>query len=121
MLKPPGTWRKRFRGQLKTWVTTLKEDVEPLCGLRIFRCARWRKDWENVSREVAQNRHVWTTSIKSIGDLPRMNVIRAKPEPWFLILPRKCQRFNPNRCIVLGKWADARHATNATESELEVH
>ncbi len=27
---PPGTWRRRAGGQLKTWVTTIKADLEPL-------------------------------------------------------------------------------------------
>ncbi len=29
---PPRTWRSRARGQLKTWATTIKADLEPLSG-----------------------------------------------------------------------------------------
>ncbi len=31
---PPRTWRRRTGGQLKTWATTIKADLEPLSGSR---------------------------------------------------------------------------------------
>ncbi len=31
---PPRTWRRRTGGQLKTWVTTTKADLEPISGPR---------------------------------------------------------------------------------------
>ncbi len=60
-------------GQLKTWVTTtLKADLEPLSGPRVFGCGRWRKDWVKDSSELAQDRRAWGASIRdvvnSIGD-----------------------------------------------------
>ncbi len=33
---PPRVWRRRTRGQLKTWATTIKSDLEPLSGPRVF-------------------------------------------------------------------------------------
>ncbi len=53
---PPRTWRRRTGGQLKTWATTIKADLEPISGPRVFGHARWRKDWVKVSSELAQDR-----------------------------------------------------------------
>ncbi len=33
---PPRTWRRRAGGQLKTWATTIKADLEPISGPRVF-------------------------------------------------------------------------------------
>ncbi len=60
------------KGQLKTWETTVKADLEPLFGPRVFSHTRWRKDWVKVSSELAQNRRAWSASVRdvvnSIGD-----------------------------------------------------
>ncbi len=32
----PRTWRRQTGGQLKTWATTLKVDLKPLSGPRVF-------------------------------------------------------------------------------------
>ncbi len=40
----PRTWRKRSGGQLKTWAVTIKADLEPLPGPRVFGYPQWRKD-----------------------------------------------------------------------------
>ncbi len=49
----PRTWRIRAGGQLRTWTTTIKADLEPISGPRVFGHARWRKDWVKVSSELA--------------------------------------------------------------------
>ncbi len=46
---PPRTWRRRAGGQLKTWATTFKADLEPIAEPRVFGHARWMK----VSSELA--------------------------------------------------------------------
>ncbi len=46
---PPRTWRRQAGGQLKTWATTIKADLEPISLPRIFGHARWRKDWVNLA------------------------------------------------------------------------
>ncbi len=63
---PPRTWRRRTGGQLKTWATTTKADLEPNSGPRVFRHARWRKDWVKVSSEVAQDRRAWNASVRDV-------------------------------------------------------
>ncbi len=64
---PPRTWRRQAGGQLKTWATTVKADLEP-----IFGHARWRKDWVKVSSELVQDRRAWSASVlhvvNAIGD-----------------------------------------------------
>ncbi len=69
---PPRTWHRRTGGQLKTWATTTKADLEPISGPRVFGHARWRKDWVKVSSELAQDRRTLGASardvVNSIGD-----------------------------------------------------
>ncbi len=69
---PPRTWRRRTGGQLKTWATKIKADLGPISGPRAFGYARWRKDWMDVSSELAQGRQAWSASVRdvvnSIGD-----------------------------------------------------
>ncbi len=65
---PPHTWRRRARGQLKTWATTIKADLEPICGLRVFSHARWRNDWVKVSSELAQDRRAWSASVRDVAN-----------------------------------------------------
>ncbi len=56
----PRTWRRRTGGQLKMWATTIKADLEPISGPRVFGYARWRKDWVKVSSELAHDRRAWS-------------------------------------------------------------
>ncbi len=63
---PPRTWHRRAGGQLTTWATTIKDDLEPLSGPRVFGRARWRKDWVKVSSEFAQDRRDWNASIRDV-------------------------------------------------------
>ncbi len=41
---PPAHWRKKCGGQLKTWMTTLKEDLARLSGPDVFGLRRWNRD-----------------------------------------------------------------------------
>ncbi len=69
---PPRMWCRRTGGQLKTWATTIKADLELLSGPRVFGHTQWRKDWAKASSELAQDRRAWSTSVRgvinSIGD-----------------------------------------------------
>ncbi len=38
----PRTWRRRAGGQLKTWASTIKADLEPISAPQVFGHARWR-------------------------------------------------------------------------------
>ncbi len=59
---PPRTWRRRAGGQLKTWATTIKADLEP----GVFGHARWRKDWAKVFSELAQDRRAGSASVRDV-------------------------------------------------------
>ncbi len=48
---PRRMWRTRAGGQLKTWATTIKADLEPISRPQIFGHTRWRKDWVKMSSE----------------------------------------------------------------------
>ncbi len=63
---PPRTWRRRAGGQLKTWATTTKADLEPISGPRVFGHARWRKVWVKVSSELAQDHRAWSASVRDV-------------------------------------------------------
>ncbi len=63
---PPRTWRRRAGGQLKTWATTIKADLEPISRPRVFGHARWRKDWVKVSSELGQDRRAWSASVRDV-------------------------------------------------------
>ncbi len=63
---PPRTWCWRAGGQLKTWATTIKSDLEPISGPRVFGHARWRQDWVKVSSELAQDRRDWSGSVRDV-------------------------------------------------------
>ncbi len=62
----PRTWRSRTRGQLKAWETTIKADVEPIPGPRVFSHARRRKHWVKVSSELAQDRRTCSASVRDV-------------------------------------------------------
>ncbi len=49
---PPRTWQRGIWGQLKTWVTTIKADLKPLSGPRVFGYAQWWKSLVGSHRAV---------------------------------------------------------------------
>ncbi len=63
---PPRTWSRRAGCQLKTWATTIKANLESISGSRVFGHARWRKDWVKESSELAQDRRVWSSSVRGV-------------------------------------------------------
>ena len=59
----PG-WRCRSGGQLKTWIATVKEDLEPL-GLRsVYGIRRWERDWISICHDLASDRRAWAAIIR---------------------------------------------------------
>ncbi len=62
LLTPPRTWHRRTGGQLKT----IKADLEPISGPRVFGQARWRKDWVKMSSVLAQDRRAWSASVRDV-------------------------------------------------------
>ncbi len=52
---------------MKTWAIKIKANLESLSGPRVFVHARWRKNWVNVSSELAQDRRYVVNSIGDAG------------------------------------------------------
>ena len=50
--EPPATWRMRRGGQLKTWATTVKEDLALLSGPAVVGLKQWKKQWFAISAEL---------------------------------------------------------------------
>ncbi len=48
------------------WAPTTKADLEPLSGARVFGYVWWRKDWEEVSSELKQDRLAWGVSVRDV-------------------------------------------------------
>ncbi|VDL98540.1 unnamed protein product [Schistocephalus solidus] len=64
-LNPLPNWRRR-RSQLKTWLDTVRQDMEVVLGPSIFGVRRWRREWIEMSRSAATDRHAWRSTIRDI-------------------------------------------------------
>ncbi len=60
----PRTWRRRTGGQLKTWATTLKEDLVWLIGPAVVGIRRWDKEWASLAMDLAQDRRAWSAAVR---------------------------------------------------------
>ncbi len=60
----PRTWRKRTGGQLKTWATSLKEDLVRLIRPALVGIRRWNKEWAWLAVDLAQNRRAWLAAVR---------------------------------------------------------
>ena len=48
-------WRKRVARQLKTWASTIKDDLAVLSGPQVVGLRRWSRDWLAISCDLAQD------------------------------------------------------------------
>ena len=62
--EPPAHWRKKRGGQLKTWLSTLKEDLARLSGPDVFGLRRWNRDWMTIGIDWAQDRRAWAAAVR---------------------------------------------------------
>ena len=61
-------WRCRTGGQMKTWLSTVKQDIDRL-GLRnVYGVRRWEKNWVAICAELAADRTAWSASIRDIHE-----------------------------------------------------
>lgn len=67
--RPLPGWRKRAGGQLKTWATTLKEDLEPISGPNVVGLRRWKRDWAEIGVELAQDRRSWAAAERDASNV----------------------------------------------------
>lgn len=60
-------WCRRRGGQTKTWLATVKQDVEGL-GLRVvYGTRRWEQTWVVLCSELATDRRTWAAAIRDIS------------------------------------------------------
>ncbi len=60
----PRTWHRPNGEQLKTWATTLKEDLVRLIRPAAVRIRRWNKEWASLAMDLAQDRHAWSAAVR---------------------------------------------------------
>ncbi|BHF76926.1 hypothetical protein SprV_0502002700 [Sparganum proliferum] len=71
-------WRRRRGGQFKTWLDTVRQDMEVVLGPSVFGLRRWRREWVELSRSAAADRHAWR------GRFPELTVSLLNSELEFI-------------------------------------
>ena len=56
-------WRKRVGRQLKTWASTIKDD---LAGPQVVGLRRWNRDWLAISSDLVQDWRTWATMVPDV-------------------------------------------------------
>nr|VZI39330.1 unnamed protein product [Spirometra erinaceieuropaei] len=59
-------WRHRRGGQFQTWLDTVRHDMEVVLGPSVFGLCRWRREWVELSRSAAADRHAWRGTVRDI-------------------------------------------------------
>ena len=60
-------WKGRLGGQLKTWLATIKEDVDRLGLQNVYGVRRWKKEWIDLCSDLAGDRVMWRAAIRDIN------------------------------------------------------
>ena len=64
--EPGPGWRRRRGGQRKTWLATVKTDMDGL-GLRVvYGTRRWERDWITICAELASDRRAWSGTMRDL-------------------------------------------------------
>jgi hypothetical protein len=66
--KPCPGWRCRRGGQLKTWLDTIKSDIECLGLQSVYGLRNWSQNWINICETMATNRRAWAGAIRDIHE-----------------------------------------------------
>ena len=66
VLLPPSlpNWRKRIGGQLRTWASTIKDDLAALSGPQVVGLRRYYRDWLAISCDLAQDQRTWAAMVR---------------------------------------------------------
>nr|VZH92214.1 unnamed protein product [Spirometra erinaceieuropaei] len=59
-------WRRRRGSQFKTWLDAVRQDMEVVLGPSIFGLRRWRREWIELSRSAAADRHAWRDTFRDL-------------------------------------------------------
>ena len=61
-------WRCRSGGQTKTWLTTIKNDVDLLGLQNVYGIRRWSKNWVTICADLAADRTAWRAAIRDVHE-----------------------------------------------------
>ena len=61
-------WRARLGGQLKTWLCSVKEDVDHMRLQVVHGTRRWNRHWITICSDLATDRKAWKASIRDIQE-----------------------------------------------------
>jgi len=64
--KPCRVWKARRGGQYKTWIATVKSDVDKLDLVTVYGICRWNRDWIQLCEDMAADRTAWKATINTI-------------------------------------------------------
>ena len=56
-------WRKHIGGQLKTWASTIKNDLAALSGPQVVGLWWWNRNWLAISCHLAQDQWTWAAIV----------------------------------------------------------
>nr|CAH8840565.1 unnamed protein product [Trichobilharzia regenti] len=65
---PLPSWRCRRGGQLKTWLGTVKADMECLGLQTVYGLRLWNKNWITLSQNLASDRRAWAAMIRDVHE-----------------------------------------------------
>ncbi|MES9976207.1 MAG: reverse transcriptase domain-containing protein [Candidatus Thiodiazotropha sp.] len=65
--QPCNHWRCRPGGQLKTWITTIKADMDSINLQSVYGVRRWKHDWLKICTDLATERRAWQAMIRDIN------------------------------------------------------
>ena len=65
-LKPCPEWKCKHGGQVKTWLDTVKNDVDRLRLINVYGLRRWKKSWVDICEDLASNRKAWAATIRDL-------------------------------------------------------
>ncbi len=64
---PPSHWRHKQGGQLKTWLTMLKENLARMSGIGVYGLRRWNREWLSLGVTWTHDRQAWAAAIRDVG------------------------------------------------------
>ena len=59
-------WKRRHRGQLKTWLDTIKSDVDWFGLDKLHGLRKWRVGWVGICCDLVSDRKAWAVAIRDI-------------------------------------------------------